>query len=288
MKLDIVYVTKLDHLYSLNISIENLLTYESVGNIYIITNSDNRRFFKGYGSRVKCLDEDTILPNMKFSDIKKMKLSYFPKIAGWYYQQLLKLGASNLSFLSENYVVVDADTIFLSEPQFFDEIGRFVFSKADEYHKPYFDTYENLLKESPNREFSFIAQYMIFNKKFVKEMFSLIEENFQNQNSWNWLIMYGLSGDCPQLFSEYETYGHFMKNHHQEKVVFIDIPWLRDGVDELSDMFPTKSKVNSLKNKYKYVSFELRPKSYFGKIKKKIYCRTYPYYKALSSYFKNI
>ena len=67
-------------------------------------------------------------------DLKKVNLPFFPKRAGWYYQQLLKLAISNVENISENYVVLDADTIILKKincfcNKIFSHFNRFIQKK---------------------------------------------------------------------------------------------------------------------------------------------------------------
>ncbi|MFK2341778.1 hypothetical protein ACIXN4_11250 [Bacteroides fragilis] len=52
---------------------------------------------------------------MTLNQLSKLSLPFFPKRSGWYFQQFLKLGISKLDDLSENYLVLDADTIFCKE-----------------------------------------------------------------------------------------------------------------------------------------------------------------------------
>lgn len=218
---------------------------------------------------------------MTFEKLRLLQIPFFPKSAGWYYQQFLKLGVSFLEEITDNYVVLDADTIFLKQPEFFDEHGRFIFVKAEEYHKPYFDTYEKIIGEKAKRDFSFISQYMIFNKTIVQEMCLKIESNFNNIDSWNWHIIKNLIGDGGNLFSEYETYGHYIKANYAERGVFVDIPWLRDGSQLFKSTFPSSRKIESLASQYNFVSIELKANSVLGKFKKKLFSKFYPRYKYL-------
>jgi hypothetical protein len=276
---DIVYVTKIDHLYTLKLSIKKITQLYDVGTIYIITNKKDFVFFKIKSKVViKLIDENEVLPNMVFNDVSTLNLPYFPKRAGWYYQQLLKLGASNIDSINENYIVIDADTVFLQPIPFVNYEGQFVFLKATEYHASYFENYKILLNEEPNREFSFISQYMVFNKTIVKRMFLDIEKNFNCENSWNWLIMNKIRGEDASLFSEYETYGHYVKNHFPEKSCFLTLDWLREGSEYLKTTAPKLDDINNFSNKYCLVSFELRSVGFINKVKRVLFHKFYPYF----------
>ena len=285
MKIDFVFVTKLDHLYTLNISILFLQKYYYDCNIFIVTNKSNFIFFNCINyENIFLIDEEQLLSDMSLNDLRKINLPYFPKRAGWYYQQLLKLAVSNIFSISENYVVLDADTIILKKIPFY-ENDKFVFLKANEYNKPYFINYENLLKEKANREFSFISQYMIFNKKIVGELLNKIIKRYNYTANWNWLIMKNLIGTGPSLFSEYETYGHFIKNNYINSCIFIDLPWLRNGSKVVGTMFPNLKQLQKLKSNYFLVSFEHQESRFFHKILNHFFCRTYPYYFIFKSRF---
>jgi hypothetical protein len=274
---DIVYVTKIDHLYTLQISIKKITELYNVGKIYIITDKRYFSFFK-FKSKVdiKLVDQDSVLPNMVKNDLDNLTLPYFPRRAGWYFQQLLKLGISTIDSINENYIVIDADTIFLQNLPFVNSKGQFVFLKATEYHKSYFDNYRILLGEEPNREFSFISQYMVFNKNIVKKLFSDIENKFNGESTWNWLIMKKIQGTDASLFSEYETYGHYVKNHYPNQCEFITKEWLREGSEYLKTTAPSEKAIESLSDTYCLVSFELRSKGIFNKISKVLFHKIYP------------
>jgi hypothetical protein len=288
-KLDVVFVTKLDHLYTLNLSIKKLLTFVNVNKIHIVSQRKNFKYFNNFPKeRINLIDENKLLLNMSFSELKTLKIPYFPQNAGWYFQQLLKIGAAFESSITDNYVVVDADTVFLIEPTFIDEQGRFLFVKAEEYHEDYFINYKRLFNEEPNREFSFISQYMVFNKDLVKAICTKIENNFVGNDSWYWKIMHNLEGEGGNLFSEYETYGHFVKNHYPDQAIFIDIPWLREGSVVLGSTFPNIKKIDSLRSKYHFISIELKSDNIYGKIKKALFSKIYPKYKYLKNCINSV
>lgn len=79
---------------------------------------------------------------------------------GWYLQQFIKWAVRKCSS-SENYVVVDADTVFL-RPVVLMRNNKLIFHRSAQFHVPYFKTYEKLLGYFPERRRSFIVSYMIF------------------------------------------------------------------------------------------------------------------------------
>lgn len=287
MLLDLVFITKLDHLYTLNLSIEYIIKHNNVFNaIYIITSKENFKFFNKINYlNIKLIDEETVLPNMNFKSIKKLKIPYFPKRAGWYFQQLLKYGVYNLDSLSENYIVLDADTIILKPIEFIQN-RKYNFLISEEYNMPYFVNYQNILKEDANRKFSFISQYMVFNKTILKTLLNKIEFNFNHISSWNWIILENLTGTTPSLFSEYETYGNFIKNNYPTKCNFIELKWLREGSQILGTMFPKKNQLLKYESEYYLISFEHQETNLYLKIIKHLKCKLYPYLFLFKNNFK--
>src|SRR5688572_19746456 len=111
---------------------------------------------------------------------------------------------------------------------FFDSEQRMLLTKATEHHPPYFESYRNLFGAEPNREFSFIAQHMVIQESVAREMLVRIERHIPGDGNWAWKILRSLPATGDNLFSEYETYGHFIKNHYPDRVHFVDRMWQRD------------------------------------------------------------
>lgn len=167
---------------------------------------------------------------------------------GWYFQQILKLAAADL-VSTDNYLVVDADTVFLKRTRFFDELSRPLFSISKEYHKPYFWAFEKLLGFSANREYSFICHHMLFNKHLVKEMRGC----FKGRKPWFLNVAELVSPQPPHYsssqFSEYETYGHWVKANYPENMA------LRILSFENVPFHPSQILLDVLKRKYDFASF---------------------------------
>ena len=179
--------------------------------LYIFTARQNITSLQRMLSRnVEILDEDEQIPGMALQSLRRLPLPGFPKGAGWYFQQLLKYTFCFQKQEDDYYLIWDADTVPLRPLQFFDPSGRMLFTTAKESNPYYFDNYRRLLREEPRHEFSFIAQHMIVQKSILREMLARIESNFTGDESWAWKIMRNLRGDCSNLFSEYETLGHYI------------------------------------------------------------------------------
>lgn len=228
-----------------------------VARIVVATRKVDVPYFRQYlDDPVEVIDEGLVIPSMNLFNLRELSLPCFPRGAGWYFQQLLKLGFvfhSGPSF--EHYIIWDADTILLRPLEFIDSRGRMIFTKAEEYHAPYFANYRKLLGHEPRREFSFISQHIIVNKTILREMLAKIESRIPGDDNWAWKIMRSLTGDDANLFSEYEVYGHYVKNIHPSQATFRDLPWTRNGT-RLVGSNPSAGDLTRLADKYAFAAFE--------------------------------
>jgi hypothetical protein len=255
-RLDVVSVCQAADLRILQLNHAALKKYVLMRQLYVITAARNfRRFNRALGDEVVLIDEDVFIPGMKLEQLRGLPLPGFPKGAGWYFQQLLKLQFAYTKPADDYYLVWDSDTIPLRALQFFDEKGAMQFTIADEAHAPYFQTYRKLLGEGPNREFSFISQHMPVRKSILREMLARIETHVPGDGNWAWKIMWNLEGTDVNLFSEYEMFGHYVKNHYPEQAVFRRLPWLRDGTRVVGGI-PSPQDLERLGKEYAFAAFE--------------------------------
>jgi len=127
--------------------------------------------------------------------------------SGWIYQQLLKLNFDKVG-TCDNYLVVDADTVFIQDT-IFETRGKTYFDFSDEYHTPYFKTFEVITKLKHQLPVSFITHYMLFNKTMLQKLVKHIEQ-VNNSNVEKAIIaMKDVTKDEQSYFSEYETYANF-------------------------------------------------------------------------------
>ncbi|MCS7337432.1 MAG: DUF6492 family protein [Verrucomicrobiae bacterium] len=208
------------------------------------------------GRNANVVSEEGFIPGLRLEDLRGFKLPGFPAGAGWYYQQFLKLQYAFVDPEDDFYLVWDADTVPLRPMQFFDVQGRMLLTRASEFHPPYFDTYRRLFGSDPHRECSFIAQHMLMQKSVVREMLAEIERRFPGPYPWPLKIMNVLEPVHPNLFSEYETYGHYIKNRYPDRVAIIERAWLRVIPQFWGRRMPSASELRRLAERYDYVSFE--------------------------------
>lgn len=173
---------------------------------------------------------------------KNKKLSYRSK---WIYQQFLKLLCFKvIEDITESFVLVDSDTIFLKDVRFDEKL--FFYSVADEYHLPYLNPIKKLLDTQNTIGFSCINHHMIFNKEKISMMINEIETRF-NKNFVDCvldIIDYN-EGSC---FSEWDLYSNYMILKHSHMSTRRQLKWIN------IPFIPSQSDLNSLKEHFDFVS----------------------------------
>ena len=139
---------------------------------------------------------------------------------GWWYQQLIKLGAfTQIEDISESYVVWDGDLIPLT---------KWELCSQDTFHAA-------ILQDQPRSEFNrqeynkcirhllgidvakpfegtFVTHHMVFEKKYLKKMF----EHICLCDKWSWPIYFISLSHSFYRFSEYLLYATFMMHFHSD------------------------------------------------------------------------
>ena len=116
-----------------------------------------------------------------------MSKSYKSKTnMNWYLQQFLKLSALEEISNDKFGLIWDADTVPLKK-LIFENKNKLVFYRSTEFHKPYFENIETLLKLKKKNKFSFIAQCMPLKGSWFKKLIKLIEE--KNKQKWQSAII---------------------------------------------------------------------------------------------------
>jgi hypothetical protein len=240
------------------------VTYQSLrlhmpgSGIHVITKKEDfAKFRDTCGPELTLWDEAELIPNMTLGELRRMPFSFFPKGAGWYFQQFLKFAFVIVANDSdEHFLIWDADTVLLRPVEFFDGDGRPYYTKATEHHLPYFETFEALFGEPAFREFSFISQHQIINKTILRDMLSEIELRHPESKNWAWAIMENLRGKGSNLFSEYETYGHYLKARHPDSFVIRNLDWTRNG-GKFAGNPPKQEKIGELGSRFDFAAFEV-------------------------------
>ncbi|MCX6875075.1 MAG: DUF6492 family protein [Verrucomicrobia bacterium] len=223
---------------------------------HVITRrGDFGQFRNACGSGLTLLDEDGMVPGMTLAELRKHPLPFFPVGAGWYFQQFLKWAFADTCAADEGYLIWDADTILLRPLEFRDAEGRTLLTTSAEFHQPYFETFEALFGKRPAERISFISQHQWIEAGTLKELLGEIESRNPLGNGWAWTVIDHLRGKGTNLFSEYETYGHYCRLRHPGRCVLRTAPWTRAG-RQLAGFPPTPAKLQDLAEQYAFASFE--------------------------------
>jgi len=238
------------------LAVDGVRRYVSSGKICIATHpnafAECRRML---GDEVELIDECKISGGMTINQLRELRVEGFPARAGWYLQQMAKLGYATVGAPDEHYLIWDCDTVPLRKIDLFDSNKRPFFTMSDERHPPYLDTYKNLFGYKPDYIGSFISQHMVVNKGIAREMLSEIEARNPKDGSWSWAIMKNLAPEKSlSLFSEYETYGYYLATRHSDKFKSRRLSWLRNGA--LETVSPTAGELKKLSRKYYFAAFE--------------------------------
>ncbi|MFA6074533.1 MAG: DUF6492 family protein [Negativicutes bacterium] len=132
--------------------------------------------------------------------------------SGWLFQQFLKW--SEIIPDTENYLVLDADTVFV-RPVVFENNRRNIFLLSDEKNSAYLRCYERLFGYVPKASLSFVAHCMLINKTKLRILKNEIESKFSLK--WYQAIMNSIDYSEISGFSEYETYGNWMLENYPEE-----------------------------------------------------------------------
>jgi len=138
---------------------------------------------------------------------------------GWYLQQLLKLYAGFvIPGILDRYLVIDSDTFFL-KPTIFIQDNKCLYNYGTENHAPYFEHMFKLHKDLKKIDAhkSGICHHMMFETKYLNELFSLVETEHKEPF---YKVFLRLVVDVTHSgASEYEIYFNYMLSKHTHKII---------------------------------------------------------------------
>jgi hypothetical protein len=152
---------------------------------------------------------------------------------GWYLQQLLKLYAGRIiPGILNTYLVIDCDTFFLRSTRFMLN-NKCLYNYGTEYNIPYFKHMSRLhpsfKKMNPN--ISGICHHMIFQNKYIDEIFNLVE-GFHSMPFYK-VFLNTVTEIKGSGASEYELYFNYMIQNHSDKLTIRPLQW--NNVSKLSN-----------------------------------------------------
>lgn len=209
MKLDFVIPSHPKDKNTLLLSVEGVKKHTNCNRIFVVSPEDIR--IKGViNIKDKNFEEHTRLEDIKQRWQKENRS--LAHRSSWIFQQTLKIFAHRaIEDLTDNYVVVDSDTIFIRDVIF--ENNVFQYSKAEEYHMPYLETYSKMTKGRNSVGFSFIAHHMCFSKFYMEEMIKWVEE--LHGKKFMSVLLDSINYSESSTFSEWDFYGNYMLLNHK-------------------------------------------------------------------------
>jgi len=254
-------------LAQVNISIKtigSLLSLYRGHRLFIMTKSMIFNYLRSYldSSDIFFIDEALVIKDWSIENNKEYFLGRVNDVSRsmWYYQQFLKVAAAFIDYISDNYLIWDADSVCLRELSFFDSQGKIKMAYTSEYHHPYFRTIYNVLSVGKVVSASFISEHMLIKKAYMKEMVKDISAS-QVTMPWPKIILENISNVdlIGSGFSEYETYGTYLASKYPDSFVMRKLFTLRTG-SKLLGHNPTKLQLLICRFfGLDYISFEQGP-----------------------------
>ena len=193
-----------------------------------------------------------------------------PSRCGWYFQQLLKLYVKDvIPDLSSRYLIIDSDTVFLKDIQFFgvDPKGeeRILFNCTDkENHGPYFEWMNRLHPDFHKRiRESGVVHHMMFDQIIVQSLREKVETYHQGKAFWRVFIeQVSPEHRAASGASEYELYFNYMLGYYPGLVGLRKLPFesVRQRLTEIpshrSEAYINSHWWNREEDDFKYVQQE--------------------------------
>ncbi len=227
-------------------TIESIISNYHPKVIYIITNKQDIEYlecdikkWEKFITKIILLDENLFFIknyNLFRSDIEILytNIDNNSREFGWWFQQIIKLGAfKQIEDLSDPFVVWDSDLILLQKWDLFDcKDNKYKFAILQECSKNEFNKieYSKSIKKvlgleavEPNNIGTFIPHHFIFHHKILDKMLNFIEyRNINDLNGINdcWIqIIMSLSKNYYR-FSEYKCIATFMNKYYSDFLTF--------------------------------------------------------------------
>jgi hypothetical protein len=209
-----------------SIYLESIIKNWDIGNTIITTINEDVFFMKNYG-----LTKHDIEQYYTFIDAESREF-------GWWYQQILKLGAyKQIENLSDPYVVWDSDVIVLQKWNLFDSNdGFYKFAILQECSKNEFNKseYSKSIKNligldsiEPPIKGTFVPHHFIMHHNVLDRLVCFIEERHLANTNANtntkvdsWIKVIISLSKTYYRFSEYKCLATFMRQHFPELLLF--------------------------------------------------------------------
>jgi len=225
----------------IRVTIECIIVNYQPKNIYIITNKRDSEILEKeclqwnvYNTKINFIDEEIYFITNYGLTKTNIKQWYTWKDEqsreyGWWYQQLIKLGAyKQIKNLSDPYVVWDSDLILLEKWNLYDiSSSTYKFAILQECAKNEFNKneYSRSIHEligldaiEPPVEGTFVPHHFIMHHKILDHLINHIEN--RNEQSFNWIKTIMHLSKTYYRFSEYKCIATFMNRYYPKLLSF--------------------------------------------------------------------
>lgn len=224
-------------------TIECIIYNYHPNNIYVITDPNDIKYLEIESqkwdisnTKIYFINEDTFFIKNYNLTRKEIEMNYSfidnqSREFGWWYQQLLKLGAyKQIDTLSDPFVVWDSDLIILHKWEIFDsKENTYKFAILQERAKNEFNKIEyaksikaltGLEAIEPNIEGTFVPHHFIFHHKILDSFLHYIEVYNKCKSTNNWITQIISLSKNYYRFSEYKCIATFMKKYFPDELLF--------------------------------------------------------------------
>jgi hypothetical protein len=161
---------------------------------------------------VLVLPESTFVSEESFGKLKGV----FSSRATWVLQQLLKVQAVMASDADAS-LIIDSDTLLLTQRPWFSETGTQLLTPSYEYHVPYYQFLNRLAISSNEPQFTFISHHMLMQRSELALTLDYI--NWQSEAEIvNYVCANADSRMSSSICIEYELYAQALLMRSPEKV----------------------------------------------------------------------
>jgi len=224
----------------IRVTLESIIVSYKPKNIYIVTNKKDSEILEKeclqwnfYNTKITFIDEDFFFINygLTKTDIKQWYTwkDEQSREYGWWYQQLIKMGAyKHIKNLSDPYVVWDSDLIVLQKWDLYDkrnDIYKFAILQEcakNEFNK---NEYSKSICEligvdtiEPPIEGTFVPHHFIMHHKVLEDLINHIEN--RSKEHFNWIKAIMLLSNTYYRFSEYKCIATFMNSYYPHLLSF--------------------------------------------------------------------
>ena len=211
--IDLVYVTHSKDaqifINSLNSALDKVK--HKINNIIVVYPEKDKFLFNNLlisYNHIAFTDEEILNEYLTSTTIQKIKNQ--KKSPNWLKQQILKYLIS-YKVPSENYLVVDSDTIFVDDIIFLkNDLPIFYYS--DELHFRYKKYIYKTLRKYNFSLKSYIAHMMLFNKACINDLLLNFRNNNETVNDAVSVLIDNHDFDNKSVMSEYELYSFYYRN----------------------------------------------------------------------------